>query len=57
MDAYSSFRNMLVDFVEMLKTGTSPINWRDTVEMTKVLLAARLSLQQSNRKVSLEEIA
>ena len=56
MDAYSSFRNMLVDFIDMLKTGESPIDWHNTVEMAQVLIAAQLSLQQNGRTVNLEEI-
>ena len=55
--AYSSFRNMLVQFVEMLKTGKSPVDWRETVETIKVVVAAIVSLQEGNRVVRLEEIA
>ncbi len=55
-DAYSSFRNMLVAFVEMLKTGSSPIDWHDTVEMAKIVVAGTLSLQEDNRVVYLHEI-
>lgn len=56
-DAYSSFRNMLVDFVKMLKTAKSPLNWRETVEMAKIIVAATVSLQENNRVVRLDEIA
>ena len=55
-DAYSSFRNMLVAFVETLKTGTPAFDWRDTVEMVKVLIAAQVSLAQDGRKVGLREV-
>ena len=56
MDAYSSFRNMLVGFVEMLRSRESPVDWRDTVEMVKVVVAAIRSLQEDNRVVDLHEI-
>ncbi len=54
--AYSSFRNMLVAFVEMLKTGQSPIDWHDTIELAKIVVAGTLSLEENNRKVYLAEI-
>ncbi len=54
--AYSSFRNMLVDFVKMLQTGQPSIDWHHTVEMAKIVIAGRLSLEEGNRKVYLEEI-
>ena len=54
--AYSSFRNMLVAFVGMLKTGVSPIDWRETVEMARIVAAGVRSLREDNRVVRLEEI-
>jgi hypothetical protein len=47
---------MLVDFVKMLNTGKSPIDWHATVEMIKVIAAATLSLQENNRIVFLKNI-
>lgn len=55
-DTYSSFRNMLCDFTTMLRTGEPPIDWRDTVEMVKVLIAAQISLEQDGREVGLSEV-
>jgi len=56
-DAYSSFKNMLTAFVEMLGTGKPPIDWHETVETAKIVVAAILSLQENSRVVSLAEIA
>ncbi|GAG90197.1 unnamed protein product, partial [marine sediment metagenome] len=56
LGAYSSFRNTLLQFVEMLKTGKPTIDWHETVELTKVVIAGRISLAEGNRVVRLEEI-
>ena len=55
-DTYSSFRNMLCDFATMLRTGEPSIDWHDTVEMAKVLIAAQISLEQDGREVGLSEV-
>jgi hypothetical protein len=46
-----------VRFVEMLKTGKAPFDWRETVEMSKVVIAGQLSMDQGGRRVRLDEIA
>jgi len=56
-NTYNSFRDMLCDFVGMLKSGQAPIDWRNTVEMAKVLVAGEWSLRQGGREVCLSEIA
>ena len=55
-DAYSSFRAMLVDFVQMLRTGTCPIDWHQTVEMIKIVVAGQLSLQNDHVVVEIADI-
>jgi len=40
----------------MLKTGTPPFHWTETVEMIKVIIAAQISLSENNRIVYLDEI-
>ena len=55
-DAYSSFRAMLVDFVQMLRTGTCPIDWHETVETIKVVVAGQLSLENDHAVVEIADI-
>lgn len=55
-DPYTSFRNMLCAFVGMLEAGESPLDWRHTVEMAQVLIAAQLSVRQNGREVAMAEI-
>lgn len=54
--SYWSFKNMLVAYVEMLKTGKAPFDWQETVETIKVIVAGIISLKEGGRKVSLDEI-
>lgn len=55
-DAYSSFRNMLVAFVETLKTAKPAFDWRETIGTAKVVVAAMVSLREGSRVVPLAEI-
>ena len=55
-DAFETFKNMLLDFMKLLKTKESPIDWRQTVEMARVVIAGTRSLEQGNRVVCLSEI-
>ena len=55
-DAFSSFKNMLLDFVKMLKSGKPSFDWNETVEMAKIVIAGRLSLQEKGEIVNLKEI-
>ena len=55
-DAFSSFKNMLLDFVKMLENGASPFDWNGTVEMAKIVIAGKLSLEERGRIVNLKEI-
>ena len=55
-DTFSSFKNMLLDFVKTLKTGKPSFDWNETVEMAKIVIAGRLSLQEKGRVVNLKEI-
>lgn len=56
IDAFSSFKNMLLGFVEMLKTGRAPFDWNETVKMAKIVIAGRLSLEEKGGIVNLKEI-
>lgn len=54
--AFSSFKNMLIDFVKMLKSRKPSFDWSETVEMAKIVIAGRLSLKEEGRIVNLKEI-
>ncbi len=56
IDAFLSFKNMLLDFVKMLKSGKPLFDWNETLEMAKVVVAGRLSLREKGRIVNLKEI-
>ncbi len=55
-DAFFQFKNMLQHFIKMLQTGKSPIDWKETVEMVKVVIAGQRSLEEKGRRVNLSEI-
>jgi predicted dehydrogenase len=56
IDAFTSFKNMLVAFVRMLDSGKPSFDWNETVEMAKIVVASRLSLEEKGRIVNLKEI-
>ena len=55
-DAFFMFKNTLVHFIEMLDSGKAPVDWRETVETCKIIIAGRMSLEQNGRTVTLDEI-
>ena len=55
-DAFYSFKKSLESYVEMLKTGKSPIDWEETVEMNKIVIAGQRSLEQNGAVVNLNSI-
>jgi len=55
-DAYSSFRAMLLDFAQMLRTGAGPIDWHKTVETVNVVVAGQLSLENDHTVVEIADI-
>ncbi|MEP6663769.1 MAG: oxidoreductase, partial [Verrucomicrobiota bacterium] len=55
-DTYTAFREQLVAFVEMLKTGFAPFPFEQTVELMAVIIAGIRSREQNGRVVKLEEI-
>lgn len=55
-DAFYSFKTTLLRFVELIKTGKSPIPYEETVEFSKVIIAGAISLREGSREVLLEEI-
>jgi len=55
-DAFFQFKAMLRSFIRMLDTGAPSFDWRETVEMAKVVIAGRMSQEEGGRKVLLKEI-
>ena len=54
-DTYTAFRNQLLAFIALLKTGAYPFSFDDTVELMCVLIAGIRSREQK-REVLIEEI-
>lgn len=54
-DNFSSFRRLLYHFINMIQTGKSEINPELTINLMKVLIAARIS-QKENKEVFLDEV-
>lgn len=54
---FIAFKRQLVDFVEYLRTGQSPVPFDHMVEIMKIVIAAIRSREQQGRIVQLSEIA
>jgi len=54
-DTYAAFRGQLLAFVEMLRSGTPPFPFGQTVELMAIIIAGIRS-REEQRAVSLEEI-
>lgn len=55
-DTYHAFREQLVAFIEMLKTGTRPLPFDETVELMAVIIAGRRSRGQSGAIIHIADI-
>lgn len=55
-DTYTAFREQLVAFIEMLKTGRAPFAFAQTIELMTIIIAGIRSREQNGRVVLLEEI-
>jgi len=55
-DTYTVFKRSLEKFVALLRTGKSPIDWRETVEMSKVVIAGQKSLEQDGKIIPIDQI-
>jgi predicted dehydrogenase len=51
-DTYSAFRAQLVTFIEMLRTGTRPLPFEETVELMAVIIAGIRSRELGGKSVS-----
>ena len=55
-DTYTAFRNQLVAFVEMLRTGARPYPLSETIELMAVVIAGLRSRERGGQFVELQEI-
>ena len=56
-DTYTAFREQLVAFVEVLRTGQPPFPFAQTVELMAIIIAGIRSREQNGRTVALREIS
>lgn len=55
-DSYYAFKKQLDLFVNWLRTGEEPVNFNDSVEMMKIVIAGLRSREENGRIVKLDEI-
>ena len=55
-DSYYAFKKQLDLFVNWLRTGEEPVEFSDTVEMMKIIIAGIRSREEGGRTVHLDEI-
>ena len=55
-DTYSAFRAQLVAFIALLRTGTHPLPFSQTIELMAILIAGIRSRAEGGRAVMLREI-
>jgi predicted dehydrogenase len=55
-DTYNAFRSQLVAFIDMLKTGTRPLPFDETVELMAVIIAGRRSREQNGAMIHIADI-
>lgn len=53
---FVAFKRQLMDFVEYLRTGRSPVPFEDMIEIVKIMVAAIRSRDNGGVKVQLDEI-
>ena len=55
-DTYTAFRDQLLGFVELLRTGRRPLPFSQTVELMSIIIAGIRSRAEGGRDVTLREI-
>ncbi len=55
-DSYYAFKKQLDLFVDWLRTGKEPVDFADSVEMMKIVIAGIRSREENGRVVYLDEI-
>ena len=56
-DTFTAFKTQLLAFVAYLRTGQSPVDFSETVELMQIIIAGIRSREQSGRTVPLDEVA
>ncbi len=56
IDTYHAFRGQLVAFIDMLKTGTRPLPFDETVELMAVIIAGHRSREQNGALIQISDI-
>lgn len=54
--AFWEFKYTLTHFIEMVKTNISPFNWNETVEMSKIIIAGQISLENDGKIIRVDEL-
>jgi predicted dehydrogenase len=55
-DTYTAFRDQLLAFIELLRTGRRPLPFSQTVELMAIIMAGIRSRAEGGREVTLREI-
>ena len=55
-DTYTSFRQQLLGFIDMVRTGRPPFSFQETVELMAIIIAGIRSREQNGSTVPIEEI-
>ena len=55
-DTYTAFRDQLLAFIELLRTGARPLPFADTVELMAVIIAGRRSREQNGQPILIKDI-
>lgn len=55
-DTYNAFRSQLVAFIDMLKAGTRPLPFDETVELMAIIIAGRRSREQNGVLIRVADI-
>ncbi|MEX0741534.1 MAG: hypothetical protein WD079_01970, partial [Phycisphaeraceae bacterium] len=55
-DTFHAFKQQLVAFVDYLKTGETPVDYQQTLEQMKLVIAGIRSRDEAGRRVKLSEI-
>ena len=55
-DTYTAFRDQLLAFIELLRTGKRPLPFADTIELMAVVIAGRRSREQNGQPIFIKDI-
>lgn len=55
-DTYSAFRAQLVTFIDMLRTGTPPFDFQQTIELMAIIIAGIRSREQGGAVIAISDV-